>query len=106
MLVSACVLVLGLRNLLDASTYPIVWEDLAKPARLVWRTARPSVSRDPMQPLRQLGASPEIIGLKGTMSALFLKDLARKTHRGLEGRVRQGKAAGGLSYGYRLERAL
>lgn len=46
------------------------------------------------------------IGLKGTMSALFLKDLAQKTHRGLEGRVRQGKAAGGLSYGYRLERAL
>ena len=25
------------------------------------------------------------IGLKGTMSALFLKDLAQKTHRGLEG---------------------
>jgi DNA invertase Pin-like site-specific DNA recombinase len=25
------------------------------------------------------------IGLKGTMSALFLKDLALKTHRGLEG---------------------
>ena len=44
------------------------------------------------------------IGLKGTMSALFLKDLALKTHRGLEGRVRQGKAAGGLCYGYRVER--
>jgi site-specific DNA recombinase len=29
------------------------------------------------------------IGLKGTMSALFLKDLAQKTHRGLEGRVRR-----------------
>ena len=44
------------------------------------------------------------IGLKGTMSALYLKDLALKTHRGLEGRVRDGKAAGGLSYGYRLDR--
>ena len=40
------------------------------------------------------------VGLKGTMNALFLKDLAAKTRRGLEGRVRQGKAAGGLSFGY------
>ncbi|MCU9836506.1 recombinase family protein [Ruegeria sp. WL0004] len=31
------------------------------------------------------------IGLKGTMSSLFLKNLAQKTHRGLEGRVRKGK---------------
>nr|WP_154338347.1 recombinase family protein [Paracoccus sp. S-4012] len=44
------------------------------------------------------------IGLKGTMSALFLKDLAQKTHRGLEGRVREGKSAGGKSYGYRVRR--
>jgi len=27
------------------------------------------------------------IGLKGTMGALYLKDLAQKTHRGIEGRV-------------------
>lgn len=44
------------------------------------------------------------VGLKGTMSALYLKDLAQKTLRGLEGRVRAGKSAGGLSYGYRLDR--
>ena len=44
------------------------------------------------------------VGLKGTMSALFLKDLAQKTHRGLEGRVRAGRSAGGLSYGYRVIR--
>ncbi|MCV2866990.1 recombinase family protein [Albidovulum sediminicola] len=44
------------------------------------------------------------IGLKGTMSALYLKDLAQKTHRGLEGRVHAGKSAGGLSYGYRIDR--
>ena len=43
------------------------------------------------------------VGLKGTMSALFLKDLAQKTHRGLEGRVRAGRSAGGLSYGYRVQ---
>jgi site-specific DNA recombinase len=40
------------------------------------------------------------IGLKGTMNALFLKDLAVKTHRGLKGRALEGKSAGGLTYGY------
>jgi hypothetical protein len=30
------------------------------------------------------------IGLGGTMSALFLRQLAEKTHRGLEGRVKAG----------------
>jgi site-specific DNA recombinase len=40
------------------------------------------------------------VGLKGTMNALFLKDLAEKTRRGLEGRVRQGKSGGGNAFGY------
>ena len=40
------------------------------------------------------------IGLKGTMNALFLKDLADKTRRGLRGRVEDGKSGGGLTYGY------
>ncbi len=40
------------------------------------------------------------VGLKGTMNALFLKDLGKKTWRGLEGRVRQGRSGGGLCYGY------
>ncbi len=40
------------------------------------------------------------IGLKGTMNALFLKDLAAKTHRGLRGRIEQGKSGGGIVYGY------
>ncbi len=44
------------------------------------------------------------VGLKGTMNALFLKDLAQKTRRGLEGRVRQGKSGGGLCYGYDVVR--
>ena len=48
------------------------------------------------------GAISEMhIGLKGTMNALFLKDLAVKTHRGLKGRALEGKSAGGLTYGYR-----
>ena len=40
------------------------------------------------------------VGLKGTMNALFLKDLADKTRRGLRGRVEQGKSGGGNAYGY------
>jgi DNA invertase Pin-like site-specific DNA recombinase len=46
------------------------------------------------------------IGFKGTMNALFLKDLADKTHRGLRGRVEDGKSAGGLCYGYRVVKSL
>src|SRR4051794_31702765 len=42
------------------------------------------------------------VGLKGTMNALYLKDLAQKTHRGLEGRVRAGRSGGGICYGYDL----
>ena len=46
------------------------------------------------------------IGFKGTMNALFLKDLAEKTHRGLRGRIEDGKSAGGLCYGYRVVKTL
>jgi site-specific DNA recombinase len=46
------------------------------------------------------------VGLKGTMNALFLKDLAAKTRRGQRGRVEAGKIPGGNSYGYRIVRAL
>ena len=42
------------------------------------------------------------VGLKGTMNALFLKDLAQKTKRGLRGRVEQGKSGGGNCYGYSI----
>src|SRR5438067_10133206 len=37
------------------------------------------------------------------MSALYLKDLAQKTHRGLEGRIQHVKSAGGLCFGYKLD---
>ena len=40
------------------------------------------------------------VGLKGTINALFLKDLADKTRRGLRGRVEAGSSGGGLTYGY------
>ncbi|MBK8175222.1 MAG: recombinase family protein [Rhodospirillales bacterium] len=44
------------------------------------------------------------IGLKGTMGALYLKDLADKTRRGLRGRIEAGKSGGGLCYGYKAVR--
>jgi DNA invertase Pin-like site-specific DNA recombinase len=40
------------------------------------------------------------IGLKGTMGALFLKDLADKIRRGQKGAVSRGRVPGGLTYGY------
>ncbi len=46
------------------------------------------------------------VGLKGTMNALFLKDLAQKTRRGLEGRIRQGKSGGGRCFGYDIVRSV
>jgi DNA invertase Pin-like site-specific DNA recombinase len=46
------------------------------------------------------------IGFKSTLNALFLKDLAAKTHRGLRGRAEAGKSAGGLCYGYAVRRSL
>ena len=53
------------------------------------------------------GAISELhVGLKGTMNALFLKDLAKKTHRGLRGRVEKGKSGGGLCYGYDVVKRL
>jgi site-specific DNA recombinase len=45
------------------------------------------------------------VGLKGTMSALFLKDLAQKTRRGQMGRVKAGRIPGGKSFGYDVVRA-
>ncbi len=42
------------------------------------------------------------VGFKGAMNAIYLKDLSQKTHRGLEGRIRQGKSGGGLCYGYEV----
>ena len=46
------------------------------------------------------------VGVGGLVSALYIKDIAQKTRRGLEGRVVAGKSAGGLSYGYRVKREI
>ena len=39
--------------------------------------------------------------VRALLSALYLEDLAHRTHRGQEGQVRRGYRAGGLPYGYR-----
>jgi site-specific DNA recombinase len=44
------------------------------------------------------------VGMKGTFSAIYLKDLGRRTHRGLEQRALAGESIGGKSYGYDLQR--
>ena len=46
------------------------------------------------------------VGLKGTMNALFLKDLADKTRRGLRGRIEAGASGGGITYGYDIVSSL
>jgi site-specific DNA recombinase len=46
------------------------------------------------------------VGFKGTMNSMFLEELRRKTHRGLQGRALKGKSAGGKSYGYDTVRSL
>ncbi|MCH8863552.1 MAG: recombinase family protein [Proteobacteria bacterium] len=46
------------------------------------------------------------IGLKGTMNAMFLQDLADKTRRGLRGRIERGKSGGGKCYGYDVVKKL
>ncbi|MDR0480867.1 MAG: recombinase family protein, partial [Gallionellaceae bacterium] len=40
-------------------------------------------------------------GVRGLLNQQYLRDLAKKTHRGLTGQVYRGGNAGGLSYGYR-----
>jgi len=40
------------------------------------------------------------VGISGLLGENYVKNLAQKTRRGLEGRVREGKSGGGRSYGY------
>ena len=42
------------------------------------------------------------VGIKGLMGELYLADLAQKTKRGLRAVVKEGRQAGGRSYGYDL----
>ena len=42
-----------------------------------------------------------LVTVHGLVDALYVKELAKKTHRGMEGRVLAGLHAGGRCYGYR-----
>ncbi|WP_259999525.1 recombinase family protein [Leisingera sp. M523] len=46
------------------------------------------------------------VGVGGLVSTMFLRDLAQKTRRGLEGRIARGKSAGGIAYGYQVKREI
>ncbi len=51
------------------------------------------------------GAVDELhIGLTGTMNALYLRETGKKTRRGMEGVVRDGRHTGGRVYGYAIRR--
>ena len=51
-----------------------------------------TLSEGPIGPLQ--------IGVGSIVGSMFMSELARKTRRGLEGRVLAGKSAGGKAYGY------
>jgi DNA invertase Pin-like site-specific DNA recombinase len=46
------------------------------------------------------------VSISGLMGEMYLKSLAEKTRRGLEGRVLAGKSGGGRSFGYDLAAGL
>lgn len=45
----------------------------------------------------------EMITIHGLVDAIYIKNLARETHRGIEGQVLKGYSGGGRRYGYRSE---
>jgi DNA invertase Pin-like site-specific DNA recombinase len=46
--------------------------------------------------------SDVLIAFHGIKDSLYVKELAKKTHRGLEGQFLNGKSAGGRCYGYNI----
>ena len=44
------------------------------------------------------------VGLDGTMAALYVRQLAEKTHRGIRGRIEAGMSGGGITLGYKIVR--
>jgi site-specific DNA recombinase len=44
-----------------------------------------------------------LLAIYGAMDSEYIRELGRKTHRGLEGQARHGLSAGGIALGYRRE---
>ena len=49
----------------------------------------------------QKETAPEIITLHGMVDSLYIRELAKKTHRGIEGQMLKGYSTGGKIYGYK-----
>tara|TARA_R100000935_G_scaffold30156_1_gene50475 strand:+ start:19672 stop:21357 length:1686 start_codon:yes stop_codon:yes gene_type:complete len=99
----------GVQNLLrDAATKSfdlVLTESLDRLSRnqaeIAWLYQRLKFQGSPIETIADGRVSEIHIGLKGTMNALQLTDIAAKTHRGLKGRALAGKNAGGKAYGYK-----
>lgn len=48
-------------------------------------------------------AAEEMITINGLIDSLYIRNLAKETHRGIEGQVIKGYSGGGRRYGYRSE---
>jgi DNA invertase Pin-like site-specific DNA recombinase len=48
-------------------------------------------------------AAEEMITIHGLVDSMYIRNLARETHRGIEGQVLKGYSGGGRRYGYRSE---
>ena len=48
-------------------------------------------------------AAEEMITINGLIDSLYIRNLAKETHRGIEGQVLKGYSGGGRRYGYRSE---
>jgi DNA invertase Pin-like site-specific DNA recombinase len=48
-------------------------------------------------------AAEEMITINGLIDSLYLRNLAKETHRGIEGQILKGYSGGGRRYGYRSE---
>ncbi len=55
----------------------------------------------PIVTIQEKLLDPFLVGFKGTMNAVFLKDLSAKTRRGLIGVIESGRQIGPPAYGYR-----
>lgn len=104
----------GVKRLMDRASKNIfevvLCEDLSRLSRdqseVAWLYKRLSFLHIGIESLTEGRITELHIGLKGTMNALYLKDLADKTHRGVMAAVRKGGAPGGRLYGYDVVRHL
>ena len=102
----------GIRRLLDRAKENlfsrVVCEDLSRLSRdqgdIAWIYKRLSYIPIAIETITEGLISELHIGLKGTMNALYLKDLADKTHRGVVASVQKGGMPGGRLYGYDIVR--